>query len=195
MLTSYWPKITENRRSVTASPATAHYWSPKNCFDFIFIDIRRCIQKFPDWPPEMRTANGIAVTRCSCIAILWVSLVIFAAITLCVASQRVIPKVSVYFVIDSVRKILDTPSYGIEHSTTLNASCVKRADDFHSLCAVNRWLCSSQVSVTTQIFRTTISVLFMVEFHWVLFDIKYAEKLTDIMRSFDSLRMWRTHRT
>jgi hypothetical protein len=35
----------------------------------------------------------------------------FAAIILCVASQRVIPKVSVYFVIDSVRKLLDTPSY------------------------------------------------------------------------------------
>jgi hypothetical protein len=34
-----------------------------------------------------------------------------AAITLCVAAERVIPKVSVYFVIDSVRKLLDTPSY------------------------------------------------------------------------------------
>jgi hypothetical protein len=35
----------------------------------------------------------------------------FAAITLCVASQRVFVVVSVYFVIDSVRKLLDTPSY------------------------------------------------------------------------------------
>jgi hypothetical protein len=35
----------------------------------------------------------------------------FAAITLSVASQRVIPNVSIYFVIDSVRKLLDTPSY------------------------------------------------------------------------------------
>jgi hypothetical protein len=35
----------------------------------------------------------------------------FAAITPCVASQRVIPKVSIYFVIDSVRELLDTPSY------------------------------------------------------------------------------------
>jgi len=34
-----------------------------------------------------------------------------AAITLCVASQRVISKVSVYFVIGSVRKLLDKPSY------------------------------------------------------------------------------------
>jgi len=33
------------------------------------------------------------------------------AIYLCVASQDVMPKVSVYFVIDSFRKLLDTPSY------------------------------------------------------------------------------------
>jgi uncharacterized membrane protein len=38
----------------------------------------------------------------------------FAAITLCVASQRVfIIIVLVYFVIDSVRKVLDTPSYSV----------------------------------------------------------------------------------
>jgi hypothetical protein len=43
----------------------------------------------------------LSATRCSCIAILWVSLVGFAAITLSV----------VYFAIDSVRKLLDTPSY------------------------------------------------------------------------------------
>jgi len=35
----------------------------------------------------------------------------FAAITLLFASQRVFVVVSVYFVIDSVRKLLDTPSY------------------------------------------------------------------------------------
>jgi hypothetical protein len=35
----------------------------------------------------------------------------FAAITLCVASQRVFIVVSLYFVVDSVRKLLDTPSY------------------------------------------------------------------------------------
>jgi len=35
----------------------------------------------------------------------------FATITLCVASQRLLIVVSVYFVIDSVRKLLDTPSY------------------------------------------------------------------------------------
>jgi hypothetical protein len=36
----------------------------------------------------------------------------FAAITICVASQRVfVVVVVVYFVIDSVRQLLDTPSY------------------------------------------------------------------------------------
>jgi uncharacterized membrane protein len=35
----------------------------------------------------------------------------FAAIILCVASQRVFTVVSVYFVIDLVRKLLDTLSY------------------------------------------------------------------------------------
>jgi hypothetical protein len=66
--------------------------------------------QFPDWAPGARTANGIAVTRCNCIVILLVSLVSFAAITLCDASQ-VFTVVSVYFVIDSIRKLLDTPSY------------------------------------------------------------------------------------
>jgi hypothetical protein len=42
---------------------------------------------------------------------LWVSLVSFAAITLCVASQRVCIIAIVYFAIDSVRKLLDTFSY------------------------------------------------------------------------------------
>jgi hypothetical protein len=35
----------------------------------------------------------------------------FAAIALCVASQRVFIVVSVYFIVDLVRKRLDTPSY------------------------------------------------------------------------------------
>jgi hypothetical protein len=49
----------------------------------------------------------LSATRCSCIYISWVSLVSFAAITLCVASQRMFIFI-VYFVIDSVRKLLDT---------------------------------------------------------------------------------------
>jgi hypothetical protein len=46
-------------------------------------------------------------TRCSYIAIFRVSLVNFEAVILCVPSQRVF--IVVDFVIDSVRKLLDTP--------------------------------------------------------------------------------------
>jgi hypothetical protein len=60
----------------------------------------------------------LSATRCSCNAILWVSLVSFAAITLCVASQQVFVAVYVYFVIDSVRKLLDTASYILFYGVT-----------------------------------------------------------------------------
>jgi uncharacterized protein HemY len=56
----------------------------------------------------------LSAAACSFIATLRVSLVSVAVITLCVASQQlfiVIVVVVVYFVIDSVRKLLDTPSY------------------------------------------------------------------------------------
>jgi hypothetical protein len=59
---------------------------------------------------ELQMAQ-LSATGCSCIAILWVSVVSFAAITFYVASQRVIPKTSVHFVYYSVRKRLVTPSY------------------------------------------------------------------------------------
>jgi hypothetical protein len=87
-------------------------------------NIRECIRKFPDCPPGARTGNGTAVTRCSCIAILWVSLVNFAAITLCVASQQVFVVV-VYFVIDSVRKLLDIPSYKRIKCSVTSYQCLK----------------------------------------------------------------------
>jgi hypothetical protein len=67
----------------------------------------------------------LSATRCSCIAILWVSLTSFAAITICVASQRVFIVVSVYFVIDTVRNLLDTNSM-----LSLAYSYI-HADNFH----------------------------------------------------------------
>jgi hypothetical protein len=58
--------------------------------------------------------NGIWYSCLRLVAIvslfLWVSLVRFASITVCVASKRVFIVV-VYFVIGWVRKLLDTPSY------------------------------------------------------------------------------------
>jgi hypothetical protein len=56
-------------------------------------------------------------TKYSCVAVLWVS---FDSITLCVASQQAFIVVSVYFVINSVRKYLDTFVY------TCARLCVKR---------------------------------------------------------------------
>jgi hypothetical protein len=54
--------------------------------------------------------------------------VIFAAITLCVASQRVF--VGVYFVIDSVRKLLDTPSCNIDFNNFFQGvSDIKKPKD------------------------------------------------------------------
>jgi len=47
----------------------------------------------------------------------------FAVVTLCVASQRVF--IVVYFVIDSIRKLLDTPSYMHFFFQYYN-SCLKR---------------------------------------------------------------------
>jgi hypothetical protein len=38
----------------------------------------------------------------------------FAAVTHCVTSQRVFIVINVYFVIDSVWKFLDTPSYIVD---------------------------------------------------------------------------------
>jgi hypothetical protein len=73
--------------------------------------IRGCIQKFPDWPPGARMQMvQLPATRCSCIAILWISLVSSVAITLCAASQRAFTFVSIHFITDSVRKRLNTPS-------------------------------------------------------------------------------------
>jgi hypothetical protein len=61
-----------------------------------------------DWELQM---VQLSATRCSCIAIFWVVLMSFATITLCVASQWVFIVVSIYFIINSVWKLLGTPSY------------------------------------------------------------------------------------
>jgi hypothetical protein len=63
----------------------------------------------------------LSATRCSYITVLRVSLVRFATVTLCVASQQVFIVVSVYFVTDSVRKLLDTPLYHFDTVTTCNS--------------------------------------------------------------------------
>jgi hypothetical protein len=43
------------------------------------------------------------------------------AVTICVASQRVIPKVNVCFIIDPVQKLLDTPLYTDKKANSVSA--------------------------------------------------------------------------
>jgi hypothetical protein len=45
--------------------------------------------------------------------------------TLCAASQQVLIVVSVYFVIDSVRKLLDTPSYLVQTRRVITSNCIR----------------------------------------------------------------------
>jgi hypothetical protein len=66
-------------------------------------------QKLLDSERELKTVQ-LSANRFSCIAVLGFSLVSFPAITFCVTSQRVFIVV-VIFVIDSIRKLLNTPSY------------------------------------------------------------------------------------
>jgi hypothetical protein len=73
-------------------------------------NIRGCDQKFPDWPPGVRTANGIALRQYVQLYRYFVSQSSeFCRHNRLYCSQRVFIIV-VYFVIDSVRKLLDIPS-------------------------------------------------------------------------------------
>jgi hypothetical protein len=81
----------------------------------------------------------LSATRCSCIAILWISLVRFAAMNLCVVSVRVFIAAVVDFVADSFRKLLDIPSYNTSWSYIYVAlricnisRCVGSFSNFHS---------------------------------------------------------------
>jgi hypothetical protein len=87
-----------------------------------------------------RELQMVQLSAMSCIAILWVSLVSFAAITLCVVSQWVF---IVYFVIESVRELLDTLCYlpvcvGVGNSTTT------RSQEIH------RWILFLKIPLTVE---------------------------------------------
>jgi hypothetical protein len=74
------------------------------------VCIGRCIQKFPDWPPGARTANGTALWH-------WVQLycyVVSQSSEFCRHNPLCCFSTSVYYCclfLDSVRKLLDIPSY------------------------------------------------------------------------------------
>jgi len=66
----------------------------------------------------------LCATRCSCITILWVSLVNFAAITFCVASQWVFVVVCVYFVMTHSRNFGYTLiAFGIRNDDESIVTC------------------------------------------------------------------------
>jgi hypothetical protein len=80
--------------------------------------VKECVELYEGVSKSFRTGRlerelktvQLSATRWNCIAFLWVSLLSFAAITLYVAIQREFIVV-VYFIIVSVRKLLDTLSY------------------------------------------------------------------------------------
>jgi hypothetical protein len=59
----------------------------------------------------------------------------FVAITLCISPRRVIQNVSVYILIDSIRKFLDTTSYMLYHAALLGMERPRVADggDSHQI--------------------------------------------------------------
>jgi len=68
-----------------------------------------CIQKFLHWPHGARTANDTALCHYAQLYCYFVSHSSgFCPITVCVASQWVFIVVTIYFVTDSVQKLLDT---------------------------------------------------------------------------------------
>jgi hypothetical protein len=79
----------------------------KSYINAVDLEIRGFIQKFLDWPPGARTENGTALCHYVQLYRYFVS---FSATTTCVASQRVFIIVSVCFFMDSVRRLLNTPS-------------------------------------------------------------------------------------
>jgi hypothetical protein len=113
------PTLNVTSRHLQNTPVSFCFCLSVNNFCSNYISKILSVNKYEGVSESFRTGRlerelqiiQLSAITCSCIAILWVSLVSFSAITLCIASQRVIPKVSVYFVIDSVRKLLDTTSY------------------------------------------------------------------------------------
>jgi len=75
------------------------------------VHLWMCIQKFPDGPPGAGTSNGTSFLHYVQLYRYFVSQSSqFCPIYVCVASEWVF-YCCVYFVIDSIRKLLDTPSY------------------------------------------------------------------------------------
>jgi hypothetical protein len=106
-----------------------------NCYSPFrtYEDISRSFQTgCLEW--ELQTVQ-LSATRCSYIAILWVSLVSFATITLCAAYQWVF--VAVHFVIDSVQKLLDIPLSVIKTWPKFSRKPLSLFTDQSSICYIS----------------------------------------------------------
>jgi len=80
----------------------------------------------------------------------------FAAITLCVAYKRVF--IVVYFIIDSVRKLLDTPSYCIPLDLFIFYSYFVSWDNIRMDLKDIGWECVDWVLEPSSFFRIKIEV-------------------------------------
>jgi len=92
--------------SVTNSQAGgAHFWHRNNKYEGVSRSFRT-----GHLERELEIIQ-LSATRRSFTVILWVSLVSFDATTLFFSSEQAFIVLSIYFFIDSVRKLLDSPSY------------------------------------------------------------------------------------
>jgi len=80
---------------------------------YIIKSLRMCIQKFPDWPPGARTLNGTAL--CHQVQLYHYSVSQSSDFcrhdALCCFPTNCCCFCCCWFRYDSVRKLLDTPSY------------------------------------------------------------------------------------
>jgi hypothetical protein len=149
---------------------------------------RGCIQKFRTSRLEQELQMvELSATRCSYIAILWVNLVSFTAITLCVASQRVFIVVSVYFFIDSVRKFWIHPRTSWQW---LDGGGGQSSPTFHCTLICNMKIRALQVP-DTELFWHQIMWHHNLETLWS-FDTVYGCLATNQQRTF-SAPPWQIH--
>jgi hypothetical protein len=104
---SHWPGDLRRAQPLTARKSGSRVRNPAEG-----MDIRACIQKFPEWPPGARIANGTALCHKAQLYRYFVS----QSSEFCRHKPLCCISTSVYyccfyFVIDSVRELMDTPSY------------------------------------------------------------------------------------
>jgi hypothetical protein len=110
---SSWPisGYSHSRGWNKKSSASCFFYS-HHCFPLAYnlVCVRRMYPKVSGlaaWRENCKWYRSLPIGAVVSLGVLWDILVSFVTITLCVASQRVMPKVSGHFVIDTIRKLLD----------------------------------------------------------------------------------------